>query len=73
MKVRMLKIAAGPEWSGRPGQVVEVKDDVARLLVKGGYAVFVDPPKAIKPEEVREKAIPAIKIETRKKKGSAKK
>lgn len=50
MRLRMRTTAAGPHFSARSGQVVEVSDDLAEQLVDGGYAELVgDPPAAATP------------------------
>jgi len=38
MLIRMLTIAAGPEWSAQPGDVVDRPDKEAKGLIAGGYA-----------------------------------
>lgn len=38
MKVKMLKLSAGPQGILHPGDLVEVDDNEAKLLVLGGYA-----------------------------------
>ena len=41
MRIKLLTIVAGPEYSGHPGDTLDLPDAVARGLVSGGYAVPV--------------------------------
>lgn len=62
MKVKMLTVAAGPKFSGRPGQIVEVDDALGKDLISGNYAVAVeDKPK---PEPVEETTEVVEEVET---------
>ena len=38
MKIRMKSLMAGPDGIYHPGQEVEVADDLAKALIKAGYA-----------------------------------
>jgi hypothetical protein len=44
MWVKLRTIAAGPDFVGKPGQVIEVDDKVGAALVTGGYAERVSKP-----------------------------
>ena len=51
IKVRFLTVSAGAGGVIRPGDIVEVSESEARLLVNRGYAVEVEPAvKEPKPE-----------------------
>jgi hypothetical protein len=43
MQVKMLTIAAGPEFNYDVGAIVEVTPKQAKELIEGGYAVPVPP------------------------------
>lgn len=45
MKVRFKTISAGPNGAIYPGDVVEVSESEAKLLINGGYAVAVEEQK----------------------------
>jgi len=49
MRIRMITLACGPNGNWNPGQVVEVPDAEGQQLVKGGYAVALNPPKPATP------------------------
>lgn len=65
MRIKMLTAAAGPDFSAQPGMIVNVALSRAETLIRGGFAVQVDPdpePVAVPvPEtasiEVPEKAV----------------
>lgn len=38
MWIKLRTIAAGPDFAGKPGQVLEVSDKQGHALVEGGYA-----------------------------------
>lgn len=42
MRVKMLTTAAGPDGVFLAGQVVDVKDELGKAFVAGGYAEAVD-------------------------------
>lgn len=42
VKVKMLKLAAGPQGIVQIGQEIELTKEAAVLYVEGGYAVYVD-------------------------------
>ena len=44
MKIKMLRLAAGPLGIYRAGQVAEVDSTFAKQLIEGRYAVGFDPP-----------------------------
>ena len=44
MRVKMISIAAGPDYAGNPGAVIDVPEDHAAAMIEGGHAVAVDPP-----------------------------
>jgi hypothetical protein len=44
MWVKLRTIAAGPDFSGKPGQVLEVPDKAGAELVEGGYAEAASKP-----------------------------
>ncbi len=44
MKIKMRRLAAGPEGVFRAGTVAEVSNDFAKQLMGGGYAVAYDKP-----------------------------
>ena len=46
MHIRMLDIAAGPEFTAGPGDVRRVEPSFGQALVKSGHAVEVDPGEA---------------------------
>ena len=50
MKVKMKTLAAGPKSVWRPGQVVNVDAEVARVLIEGGYAERVEKAESL-PQE----------------------
>jgi hypothetical protein len=50
-KVRMATIGAGPAGTWRPGDEVEVSDELAAQLTAGGYGTVVDPPSEDAPPE----------------------
>jgi sugar/nucleoside kinase (ribokinase family) len=43
MIVKMLSIAAGPDWQASPDQVVDRPFEEAQALVIGGYALTTNP------------------------------
>lgn len=58
---------AGPEGTSPPGSVITVDDEQAEILTKLGYAVKVDEPKIVEPQDVAEKpAKKAVKKNVRK-------
>ncbi|HKQ02641.1 MAG TPA: hypothetical protein VJ735_20150 [Actinomycetes bacterium] len=44
MKVKLLKIMAGPVYAGSPGDVLDVPDDLGAQLIDGRYAEDLAPP-----------------------------
>ena len=46
MKVRFKTISAGPNGAIYPGDVVEVSESEAKLLIRGDYAVAVEEHKS---------------------------
>lgn len=63
MKVKMLSIASGPEWSADVGSVVDRPDAEAKALIKGGFAeAFVETTEAAVEAETPE--APAAPVET---------
>jgi hypothetical protein len=42
--IRLLTTAAGGQWLGHPGDVLELPEEEARQLVAGRYATLVDSP-----------------------------
>lgn len=43
MKIQLLKRMAGPEGNYPSGSVIDVKDNEAKGLVVGGYAISLEP------------------------------
>jgi len=41
MKVQLKTLAAGPNYNGRPGDVISVSSEDGKALVAGGYAAAV--------------------------------
>lgn len=54
MRVRFKTISAGPKGAIFPGDLLDVSESEARMLVERGYAEYVTPP-AEKPAEEPEK------------------
>ena len=46
MKVKMLKLSAGPKGIIRAGDIIDVSAAEGKLLVAAGYAVSLDKPAA---------------------------
>ncbi|CEF48245.1 unnamed protein product [uncultured bacterium] len=46
MKVRMLTIMSGPDVYHDVGEVIDVPDAMAKAMVEGRHAEYVDEPKA---------------------------
>ena len=44
MEVRMKIAISGTEFSYRPGQKVDVSDEIGRAWIKAGHAAPLDPP-----------------------------
>ena len=44
MRVRFKTISAGPKGALFPGDLLDVSDSEAKVLVDGGYADYVTPP-----------------------------
>lgn len=51
MKIRMKTTMAGPGGVAQAGEMVDVPDVTARLLVLAGYAVLVEPEPSSMPVE----------------------
>lgn len=63
VRVKLLTIAAGPEFSGQPGEIISVSQLNANNLINGGYAVAVDVPKReVIKETVKEEIIETASI-----------
>lgn len=67
MRVRINTIASGPDWSAQPGDVVELDDQVARDLLRHGFAAAVDPAPGPAPAPIETASKKPI-AETREKK-----
>ena len=67
MRVKFITCSAGPLGVIFPGQVVEVSDKEAHMLIGGGYAVAVDEPAPPAPAEQQKEALQK-KAATKKKK-----
>lgn len=50
MRVKMLKSWSGPTWTHQVGDIVNVEEPVAKMLVAGGDAQYVDEPVVKAPE-----------------------
>ena len=46
MRIKLKTPAAGPDWRGSAGQVIDVPDEAGADLLKGGYAEAVDVPSS---------------------------
>lgn len=58
MRVRFKTISAGPKGAIFPGDLLDVSESEAKMLVDGGYAEYVDPPKTEpEPEKTAEATV----------------
>ena len=73
MKIEMKTVYAGPNGNYKPGQVVDMEDQQAKDLIKGGYAVpYVDPQKAADEKAKADKKAADEKAKADKKSADAK-
>jgi hypothetical protein len=42
MKIRLKTILAGPDFNGQPGEELNIPEEDAKLMIKGGYAEAVE-------------------------------
>lgn len=49
MWIKLRTIAAGPDFAGKPGQILDVPDPAGAAMVSGGFAEKVSKPVAPSP------------------------
>jgi hypothetical protein len=67
MRVRLQSLMASPLFVGRPGDIVDVAEGVARAWIVGGYAESLE---IIKPEQLAEEPASGPNSNTRKRRSS---
>ena len=65
MKVKFLTSIAGPNWSARPKQIVEVQDAFGLRAIAAGIAVAVEEPKPEPPAKVETATAPKPETATK--------